>query len=43
MTDTEGRFSLKTPKGARLECMYVGFETVRADAQPEMKITLKAE
>ena len=43
VTDTEGRFSLKTPKGARLECMYVGFETVRADAQPEMKITLKAE
>ena len=43
VTDTKGYFSLLAPEGSRIECMYVGFQTARVDAQPKVTITLKAE
>ena len=43
VTHTDGRFYLHVPKGAQLESMYVGFKTVRVEAQPKMTIVLKAE
>lgn len=43
VTDTEGRFSISVPKDTKLDVSFVGFQTVRTDAQPQMKITLKAE
>ncbi|HIZ01521.1 MAG TPA: TonB family protein [Candidatus Bacteroides merdipullorum] len=43
VTDTKGRFYLRTSKDAEIESLFIGFQTARFKAQPKVKIILKAE
>ena len=41
VTDTDGKFSLSTPAGSRLEISYIGMQSKTVKAGPNMKVTLE--
>ena len=43
VTDTDGKFSLSTPAGSRLEISYIGMKSKTVKAGPNMKVTLEGD
>ena len=43
VTDTDGKFSLSTPAGSRLEISYIGMQSKTVKAGPNMKVTLEGD
>ena len=43
VTDLDGNFTLRAPRGARLEVSYIGYQTLTVNAGPDMNIQLKED